>query len=139
MQTYKQQYVEAYLRQQRMKIVRDVIILILAGLFLLFICFFEPIMKATNTQTYVVTVQSKERVTLNQNRSKYLVYSIDDAGNSMVFEVTDSLLRLRFDSADTYNLIAIGGKYEFTTGGYRVPPLSMYPNIYEIKLLNQEG
>lgn len=89
--------------------------------------------KVANPQTHLVKVQSKEVKNSNKS-SKFLVFCIDPmSGESKVFEVTDSLFKGRFDSADTYNLIQEGETYEFTTGGYRIPFFSMYPNIYEIK------
>ena len=88
------------------------------------------IMKVSNMQQYTVTVQSKERT--GGDKGKYLVYCLDAEGNSKVFEVTDSLFKLRFDSADTYNLIQENTTYTFTAGGYRIPFFSMYPNIYEM-------
>lgn len=127
-----------YRRYRRQSAIKDFIFLIIMALVLICAIFIKPVIKVMNPQTYVVTVQSKERVMLNSTQSKYLVYCLDEAGNSEVFEITDSLLKLRFDSADTYNLITPECKYEFKTGGYRVPLFSMYPNIYEIKLLSQE-
>lgn len=90
------------------------------------------IVKILNTQTYEVIVQSKE-VKNNSESSKYLVFTVDaETGESHVFEVTDSLWKGRFDSADVYNMILPGHTYKFTTGGYRIPLFSMYQNIYEV-------
>ena len=114
------------------------IIYIVMILIAIAICVVPAIMKVSNPQTYVVTVQSKERVQLNKSNSKYLVYTLDDKKESHVFEVTDSLFKLRFDSADVYNKIQPGETYEFTTGGYRIPFFSMYPNIYEFKEIAKE-
>lgn len=101
-------------------------------------CLVPAVLKVVNEQTYVVTVQSKERVVIN-NGSKYLVYTTDSNGESYVFEITDSLFRWRFDSADTYNLIQVGETYAFTACGYRVPIFSMYPNIYETYLIDVDN
>ena len=114
------------------------IIYIVMILIAITICVAPAIMKVSNPQTYVVTVQSKERVQLNKSNSKYLVYTLDDKKESHVFEVTDSLFKLRFDSADVYNKIQPGETYEFTTGGYRIPFFSMYPNIYEFRQVVKE-
>lgn len=90
------------------------------------------IIKVSNEQTYTVTVQSKE-VKNGGDNGKYLVFTVDaETGESRVFEVTDSLLKGRFDSADVYNMIIPNHTYRFTTGGYRVPLFSMYQNIYEV-------
>lgn len=96
------------------------------------LCFGSAWIKVANPQTYTVTVQSKD-IKSGSNYGKFLVFCTDtNTGESRVFEVTDSLFRWRFDSADTYNMIKEGETYKFTTGGYRVPFLSMYPNIYEV-------
>ena len=107
--------------------------LIFLFVFTFALCFGGAYIKVANPQTYTVTVQSKE-IKNGSNSGKFLVFCTDtNTGESRVFEVTDSLFKWRFDSADTYNMIKEGETYEFTTGGYRVPFLSMYPNIYEVK------
>lgn len=96
-------------------------------------CLGSAYIKVANPQTYTVTVQSKD-IKNGSKSGKFLVFCTDaNTGESRVFEVTDSLFKWRFDSADTYNMIKEGETYEFTTGGYRVPFLSLYPNIYEVK------
>lgn len=96
------------------------------------ICFGSAYIKVANPQTYTVTVQSKD-IKNGSNSGKFLVFCTDTTtGESRVFEVTDSLFKWRFDSADTYNMIREGETYKLTTGGYRIPFLSMYPNIYEV-------
>lgn len=106
--------------------------LIFMLVFVFALCFGSAYIKVANPQTYTVTVQSKDIKTVS-NSGKFLVFCTDTAtGESRVFEVTDSLFKWRFDSADTYNMIREGETYKFTTGGYRVPFLSMYPNIYEV-------
>ena len=112
------------------------IVLIVSIVIMLVICFGGAAIKVANPQTYVVTVQSKE-VKNNDKSSKFMVFCLDPiTGESHVFEVTDSLFKWRFDSADTYNIIREGETYEFTTGGYRIPFFSMYPNIYEVKKID---
>ena len=91
-----------------------------------------PILKVCNTQTWVVTVTDKDRMS---DKNKYLVYTFDRSGESRVFEITDSVLKWRFDSSDDYNRIEVGKTYRFTTGGYRIPILSMYPNIYDYEVV----
>ena len=104
--------------------------------FALFSTLGYSILKVSNEQTYTVTVQSKE-VKNSGNSSKYLVFTVDNvSGESRVFEVTDSLWKGRYDSADVYNMIIPNHTYRFTTGGYRVPLFSWYPNIYEVVEVN---
>lgn len=104
------------------------ILYILFIIVILIIAFAPGIMKVMNTQTYIVHVTDKDRMS---DKNKYLVYSFDLKGESRVFEITDSLFKFRFDSSDDYNQIEVGKTYKFTTGGYRVPLFSWYPNIYE--------
>lgn len=98
----------------------------------------KSIIKVTNPQTYTVTVQSKE-VKTEYQRSKYLVFTVDSkTGESRVFEVTDSLWKGRFDSADVYNMILPEHTYTVKTGGYRIPLFSWYQNIYEVTEIEEK-
>lgn len=108
------------------------IVVILAALI---ITIAPAVMKVCNTTTWVVTVKDKDRMS---DKNKYLVYTFDSAGESRVFEITDSILKWRFDSSDDYNRIEVGKTYKFTTGGYRIPLFSMYPNIYEYYVVSEE-
>ena|SRR5688500_5299178 len=76
--------------------------------------------------TVTCTVDDKDRSS-SQSGSVYRVYT--DCG---VFEVQDAALRDQFASADLYADIQLGTTYEFTTIGWRVPFLSMFPNIIEV-------
>ena len=101
----------------------------------------ENIMKTTtkkkiNKFTMLEYLKSLAKVN-SGNSSKYLVFTVDNvSGESRVFEVTDSLWKGRYDSADVYNMIIPNHTYRFTTGGYRVPLFSLYPNIYEVVEVN---
>lgn len=88
--------------------------------------------KLTNERTVTSTVTDKGTKRYGRG-DKYLVYCHNENGNSEVFEITDSVLKFRFDSSDLYNDVQIGETYEFTICGSRVPWLSWYPNIYKIK------
>ncbi len=129
---------DSYFNKLINKLNFEIITLCLFVILVLVACIVPPVLKVVNEQTYVVTVQSKERVVIN-NSSKYLVYTTDSNGESYVFEITDGLFKWRFDSADTYNLIQVGETYAFTACGYRVPIISMYPNIYEMYLINVDS
>lgn len=65
-----------------------------------------------------------------KDTDKYLIFT--DKG---VFEVTDSLIIMRFNSSDFYGSIEIGKTYNFNVRGYRVPILSMYQNIENFELI----
>ena len=92
----------------------------------------SAIQKATNKRTVVSTVTDKGTKRYGKG-DKYLIYCHNENGNSEVFEITDSILKFRFDSSDLYNDVQVGKTYEFTICGSRVPWLSWYPNIYQIK------
>ena len=50
-----------------------------------------------------------------------------------VYCVKDTLLFWRWDSSDMYGSLHEGETYNIETVGWRVPLLSMYPNILEAK------
>ena len=67
----------------------------------------------------------------------YLIYTKTDEGTE-VFQITDSILAGRFNSADVYADIEIGKTYDFGVRGDRNGFLSWYPNIYEYTEKEQE-
>lgn len=85
-----------------------------------------------NDHSYTITVTDKERVN-KEEESKYLIFGEDENGNIYVFENTDSLLRLKFNSSDIYAKIKEGETYTFTVIGLRIPIFSEYENIIEVK------
>ena len=76
--------------------------------------------------TQICTVEDKDRAS-GQNGSDMRVYT-EECGN---LAVADALFKGHFSSSDVYADIEPGQKYEFTTIGFRVPLLSMFPNIIE--------
>jgi hypothetical protein len=89
-----------------------------------------------NDTQYTVTVTDKERIVEGSGEntsSKYLVFCDDENGESLVFENTDELLRGKFNSSNIQGKLKEGNTYEITVVGYRVPFLSMYQNIIEVK------
>ena len=98
---------------------------IIVILILIWVVLGESILKVSNPQTYTVTVQSKEVKNSSKDSGKYLVFTADaKTGESRVFEVTDSLWKGRFNSADVYNMIQINHTYKFETGGYNEKVIS---------------
>lgn len=75
------------------------------------------------------TVKEKERVCDGgqSGTCKYLVYT--DQG---VYENTDSLWYLKFDSSDVYGSLEEGKTYNAKVYGFRLPFFSMYKNIIEV-------
>ena len=103
----------------------------------LVIALVRPFNKVSNIRDITVTVTEKT-VKNGEDSGKYLVFGEDENGTVHTFEITDSWLRLRFNSSDVYASIKPGNKYKFTVGGSRNHLLSWYPNIYEYKLLEQK-
>lgn len=56
--------------------------------------------------------------------TKYMVYT--DQG---VFKDVDTMWYLKFDSSDIYGRLEQNKSYDFKVTGFRIPLLSMYPNI----------
>ena len=83
-----------------------------------------------NEESHTCTVQDKWVKRDSMSSDKYLV----QCGNE-VFEITDLMFKCKFNSSDIYANLKIGKKYEITTTGYRFEIFSMYKNIneYEVK------
>ena len=103
-----------------------IVLVVIAGIIGLIV---RPINKVSNIRTVEGTVTEKTTKRA-KNTDKFLVFITDASGNVSTLEVTDSLLRPRFDSADVYAGIEPNKTYSFEVGGSRVPVLSWYPNIY---------
>lgn len=87
--------------------------------------------KVIDERTVIATVTDKQvKRTGDSSSDKYLIYTENENGNVAVYEITDSLLKGRFNSSDLYATIKIGKTYRLTICGERYPILSMYPNIY---------
>ena len=108
-----------------------IILGILAIIALIILCNF-------NEKTYTITITDKDRITQRSGdtvTSKYLVFGDDEDGNSLVFENTDVLLRLKFNSSNIQGKLKVGKTYDVTVIGFRIPIFSAYENIidcYEI-------
>lgn len=116
----------------------SVLIIIFAAVVVIFsiICaVLEVSNKVTNERTVIATVTDKEVKRAGEDSDKYLVYTELDNGEVAVYEITDSLLKGRFDSSDLYAKIKIGETYKFTICGERIHFLSMYPNIYSAEII----
>ena len=77
------------------------------------------------------TVTDKGIKRINDH-DRYLIYTDTEDGVE-VFQITDSILAGRFNSADLYAEIKIGNTYDFGVRGDRNGVLSWYPNIYEVE------
>lgn len=74
-----------------------------------------------------ITIKDKERIQ-DRGDSKYLIFTTNE-----VFENTDTLLFMKFDSSDIYNKFEVGKTYKVKVNWYRIPFLSTYRNILEVK------
>ena len=112
-------------------------ILSIVGIIIIFgIMFYRPINKVSNKREVTAIVTDKV-VKNSSNQSRYLVFTEDKEGNINTYEITDSLLAVRFNSSDLYSSIKIGSEYKFEIGGSRNQFLSWYPNIYFYELIEE--
>ena len=86
-----------------------------------------------NKEIVTVTVTDKG-IKRYGDVDKYLIYT-----NETTYQIADSFIDGNWDSSDLYGSIVIGKTYTFTTRGYRVGFLSMYPNIIEVKEVDEKG
>ena len=75
-----------------------------------------------------ITVSDKERIVESDSdgntSSKYLIFTENE-----VFENTDSLFRMKFNSSDLQGSLKKGETYQCDVYGWRVPFLSSYRNL----------
>lgn len=81
---------------------------------------------------YDITVTDKQ-VKRHNDHDKYLIYTVIQNGQEKVFEDKDSLIELKFNSADVYGELKVNHKYTINTYGWRIPILSLYENITKVK------
>jgi hypothetical protein len=82
--------------------------------------------------TYKVTVTNKQIIKRN-NVDTYFIYTQMENGKIKVFENTNNLLELKFNSSDLYFAMAIDKKYEVKAYGLSIPSLASYQNIKKVK------
>lgn len=78
------------------------------------------------------TVSGKECVKKGES-STYLVFT-----DKTTYEIDDTWIHWRWDSSDVYGRIQQGKTYTADLQGYRIPFLSMYPNIINPKEVVKE-
>lgn len=74
-----------------------------------------------------IEVDSKERIQDGKD-SYYLIY-----GEEEIFKNEDSFARFKFNSSDVYRDLKPGEAYRVGVVGFRVPFMSWYRNIIDIK------
>lgn len=77
---------------------------------------------------HAVTISEKGERCKSRDSCKYMLYT--DKG---VFQNTDSLINLKWSSADFYNDLKVGKTYDLRVSGWRVPFLNWFPNVVEYK------
>lgn len=83
------------------------------------------------------TVTDKERVTESSTDSEgnstttshYRIYTESPDGEINVYKNTDAWLSGKFASSNLHGYLREGCDYDATTYGWRIPLISMYPNI----------
>lgn len=85
-----------------------------------------------NDHKYTIKITDKERIN-KDDESKYLIFGENETEQGLVFENTDSLLRVKFNSSNIYSKLKVGNTYEITVVGYRVPFMSWYENIIDVQ------
>lgn len=76
--------------------------------------------------TKTCTVTGKDRTMKPKGGSDARIYTAECG----TYEVADSFLHSRYNSADVYGRIQ-PGRYKITSIGWRIPLFSMFPNIME--------
>jgi hypothetical protein len=96
-----------------------------------------------NDKEYIITVTDKERIYetsssdgTHTTTSKYLVFGVDENGETLVFENTDTFIRGKLDSSTVQGSLIEGNTYKVTVVGYRVPFFSWYENIISVEELD---
>lgn len=75
------------------------------------------------------TVSGKESVMMGGN-NQYRVYT-EECG---VFTIKDTIVGLRFNSADVYGALSLDEAYNFRTQGFRLEVASLFPNILDYEI-----
>ncbi len=123
----------SYAKKRKFERIIAVLLLVLAIFIIvgLFSCY--------NTEKeYTVTI-TKMGIKNYNNTSKYLIWTVDDNGQESVYEITDTILRFRFDSSDFYGKLHEGSKYKLKTIGFRFPFFSWYENIISAEQIDTGG
>ena len=99
-------------------------VIVIAGIIMLFPHFIR--------NTYKVTVTNKLIVN-HDNTEVYLIYTQTEDGEIRIFENTNNLLEMKYNSEDLYVAMGINKKYEVRAYGFNIPLFSDYENIVKVK------
>lgn len=90
------------------------------------------------TTTYTVAVSGKERI-CDSSGSQIDCYYIVYGRNGEVFSNQDSVMYWKWDSASVQARIIEGRRYKIRASGFRIPFLSMKPNIISIERIDEQN
>ena len=84
-----------------------------------------------SSKTISITINKTDRITTGSGEdisSKYLIFT-----DETTYENTDLMFLGKWNSSDIQGKFKAGETYKVKVVGWRIPILSMYPNIVEIK------
>jgi len=102
------------------------IIVLVLGLILAY-----PIAKFSSVEVIEVTITDKERISTGSGddlEHKFLIYTKNE-----VFENTDALFQMKWNSTDVQNDLKKDSTYKVKVWGWRMPFFSTYRNIISIE------
>lgn len=102
--------------------------LILVSIFAIPYGIYAFLFKYPSITTVQITVNEKWIKGVGEHGQKYLIGTDNE-----VFENTDEILVLKFNSSDFWNQIEEGKTYDATVIGWRIPFLSWYRNIIDLE------
>lgn len=97
----------------------------------LFLIFWFPYYTSETISNAIIT--SKE-VKKTNGVDFYLLYIKDSQWNWKTYKITDNIWHLQYRSSDLYLSVAEWDTITFKNYWFRIPFMSMYENIYDIKV-----
>lgn len=111
--------------------VKNIVILVGVVAFIIGIIFLT-ILPQLNEHTYTATITEKQ-IKRYDDSDKYLIYTKLSDGTTRVFENTDSMIRMKFNSSDIFAELETGKTYELKAYGFRNGFMSWYENIVSVE------
>lgn len=102
---------------------------VLPFIILLAIIIIIVVIPIVHTEYHIVTVTKTEIV---GNNDHYMIFC-EENGKFITYTLDDSFWYLQWNTSDIYATIEVGHTYQVKVSGFRIPLLSMYQNIVDIK------